>query len=188
MEDYGTRENEYDTQEERDIRKKEYVNTNLLKDLAAAVEGKAAITTFACGGSVPVPDSSPNDPQASEQLPIPPISLRWCSETSPNSAKVTFPFSEDDQSSLAGLQKQLSDRHPAAFGFSGHDVLDESYRKASKLDTSTFSTNFHSHESEIVDAVQHVLFPSTIKGGQRIGIGPQIIRVELYKLSVHPLS
>ena len=73
---------------------------------------------------------------------------------------------------------------PATFGVGGRDVLDEEYRKAAKLDPSDFSTNFHPHDCGIVDSIQQILLPSTIRGGQGIGIGPQGVRAELYKLNV----
>ena len=189
MEDCGTRKNENDTQddtqEKRYIREeKEYVNTTLIKELAVALKGKAAITTFTYGGSVPIADLSPNDPPDSKHGPTPPVTLTWDSRTSPELAKITFSLSADGEKSPVALETLLSDSHPATFGFDGQDILNESYRKASKLDTSTFSTNFHPHDYGIVDAVQQVLFPSTVKGGQRVGIGPQLIRAELYKLNV----
>lgn len=73
---------------------------------------------------------------------------------------------------------------PATFGVDGRDVLDEKYRKAAKLDTSEFSTNFHPHDCGILDSIQQILLPSTIRGAQGVGIGPQGVRAELYKLNV----
>lgn len=73
---------------------------------------------------------------------------------------------------------------PATFGFGGKDVLDESYRKATKLDASAFSTNFHPHDCGILGSVQQILLPSMVAGGQNIGVGPQGARAELYNLNV----
>ena len=73
---------------------------------------------------------------------------------------------------------------PATFGLAGNDVLDENYRRAIKLDASAFSTNFHPHDCGIIDSFQQILLPSTIEGGQHIGIGPKGVRAELYNLNV----
>ena len=81
-------------------------------------------------------------------------------------------LSADGEKSPVALETLLSDSQPATFGFDGQDILNESYRKASKLDTSTFSTYFHPHDYGIVDAVPQVLSPSAVKGGQLVGIGP----------------
>ena len=43
---------------------------------------------------------------------------------------------------------------PATFGLDGEDILDETYRKAGKLDRSQFSTDFRPHHYGIVDARQ----------------------------------
>ena len=115
MEDCGTRKNEYDTQDDTHYirEEKEYVNTTLIKELAVAVKGKAAITTFTYGGSVPIADLFPNDPPDSKHRPTPPVTLTWDSRTSPELAKIIFSLSADGEKSPVALETLLSDSQPA---------------------------------------------------------------------------
>lgn len=163
-------------------------NTALLQKLASAVDGHAATATFACGGSIPILDPSigdigPGGPSA--QSVVPPVTIRWDSNNSqvPDS-KITFPLQDYDDLSRQLLDTLLHRCQPATFGVGGRDVLDEDYRKAAKLDTSDFSTNFHPHDCGILNSILQILLPSTIRGAQGIGIGPKGVRAELYKLNV----
>lgn len=158
-------------------------NTTLLQKLASAVNGHAATATFACGGSVPISNLSIGNFGPSAQNSVPPVTIRWDSNDSKQS-KIAFPCPHHDDVSLRILDILLHHCQPATFGVGGRDVLDEEYRKAAKLDTSEFSTNFHPHDCGILDSVQQILLPSTIRGGQGVGIGPQGVRAELYKLNV----
>ncbi|CAD6590179.1 MAG: hypothetical protein ASARMPRED_004603 [Alectoria sarmentosa] len=159
-------------------------NTALLQKLASAVNGHAATATFACGGSVPISDLSIGDFACSAQASVPPVTIRWDSKDSKQS-KIAFPLPHHDDVSLRMLDSLLRHCQPATFGVGGRDVLDEEYRKAAKLDTSEFSTNFHPHDCGILDSVEQILLPSTIRGGQGVGIGPQGVRAELYKLNIY---
>ena len=155
------------------------LNVTLLQELSAAVDGYAAIATFACGGSVPISECFAGAYDAAEEPMYPEITIRWDSSNGSEISKLAFPL--QDQDALMRLLKQCQ---PATFGLGRKDVLDESYRKASKLDRSEFSTDFHPHDCGIVDSIQQILLPSVVKGGQGIGIGPQGVRAELYKLNV----
>ena len=161
-------------------------NTTLLQKLASAVDGHAATATFACGGSLPVVDFGTDKGGRKTQNLVPSITLRWDARNAGNNtqSKVSFPLADDDNVSRQIFNNLLHNCDPATFGVGGRDVLDEEYRKAVKLDTSDFSTNFHPHDCGILDSIQQILLPSTIKGGQGIGIGPQGVRAELYKLNV----
>ncbi|GBE85341.1 hypothetical protein BKA93DRAFT_735463 [Sparassis latifolia] len=64
----------------------------------------------------------------------------------------------------------------ATFGIAQRDVLDESYRKAGKLDTSAFSMQFHAGDAGLLEAVKTDLMEA-----QR----QRPIRAELYKLNVY---
>ncbi|KAI1345639.1 hypothetical protein F5Y01DRAFT_323022 [Xylaria sp. FL0043] len=109
-------------------------------------------------GSTPksCPDSAPDSTSSSQYVQTrlsPPITLRWDPENSSTPAsqcKITFPIEDGQQEILTGL---LRDMQPATFGFQGKDIYDESYRKASKMDTSQFSSTFNPYELGIVDAV-----------------------------------
>ena len=161
-------------------------NTTLLQKLASAVDGHAATATFACGGSLPIVDFSMAKLPDTQNL-VPSITLRWDAGNAYNTqSKVAFPLADCDNVSRQTFKDLLHHCDPATFGFGGRDVLDEEYRKAAKLDASDFSTNFHPHDCGILDSIQQILLPSTIRGGQGIGIGPQGVRAELYKLNVGP--
>ena len=63
----------------------------------------------------------------------------------------------------------------ASFGLDNKDVLDETYRKAWKMDSSRFSTRFDIVNTGILDHVYAKLAPGC----------PDKIRPELYKLNVY---
>lgn len=160
-------------------------NTALLQKLASAVNGHAATATFACGGSVPISDLSTGNLGTGAQNLFPSVTIRWDSEDHYiKQSKISFPLPHQHDGSSRMLNGLLSSCKRATFGVGGHDVLDEKYRKAVKLDTSQFSTDFHPHDCGILDSIQQILLPSTIRGGQAVGIGPQGVRGELYKLNV----
>ncbi|KZP19358.1 hypothetical protein FIBSPDRAFT_862776 [Athelia psychrophila] len=74
----------------------------------------------------------------------------------------------------AQLQDLADACQPATFGLNKQDVLDESYRKAGKMDTSNFSSKFDIEGSGIMDHVRDGLVP-----------GQGDVRAELYKLNVY---
>lgn len=74
--------------------------------------------------------------------------------------------------------KQLSDTCEAAtFGRNKEDVLDESYRKAGKLDTAHFMTRIDVERSGLMNAIRYDL----LEGHD----GRRPIKAELYKLNVY---
>lgn len=152
------------------------LNTLLLRRLSAAVNGHAATATFACGGSIPC------DPR--KNTICAPVKLRCDFALLNDDASITFPQYSDDYGFSDKLMALLKGCEPATFGVGGQDVLDEGYRKASKLDPTHFSTNFHPHDCGILDSIQQILLPSTVRGGLELAVGPQAIRAELYKLNV----
>lgn len=159
-------------------------NTALLQKLASAVNGHAT-ATFACAGSVPISDLSTGNLGTGAQNLFPSVTIRWDSEDHYiKQSKISFPLPHQHDGSFRMLNGLLSSCKRATFGVGGHDVLDENYRKAVKLDTSQFSTDFHPHDCGILDSIQQILLPSTIRGGQAVGTGPQGVRGELYKLNV----
>ncbi|EJD48524.1 hypothetical protein AURDEDRAFT_35384, partial [Auricularia subglabra TFB-10046 SS5] len=66
---------------------------------------------------------------------------------------------------------------PATFGLNQTDVLDESYRKAGKLDNEDFAVGLDVVGSGLIDAVNDALF-----GWQE---DARFIKAELYKLNVY---
>ncbi|OBZ76950.1 hypothetical protein A0H81_03403 [Grifola frondosa] len=74
--------------------------------------------------------------------------------------------------------KLLSETCDAAtFGLNGQDVLDESYRKAGKLDISHFAFNFDVYHSGLINTIREHLLEGTP--------ATRPIRAELYKLNVY---
>lgn len=160
-------------------------NTALLRKLSAAVNGHAATATFACGGSVPIVDGSAGLGNALGSAAVClPVKIRCDAPLMDDDVSITFPRPANEECFNERLNALLNNCQPATFGLGGRDVMDEGYRKASKLDPSQFSSNFHPHDCGILDSIQQVLFPSTVRGGLQLGIGPQGIRAELYKLNV----
>ena len=179
--DIGVQKSNMDSQE---LRGK--CNVALLQSLSDAVSGQAATATFACGGSVPIVEPAvTRDAVVTEPKPsCLPVALRWDAPTFPTGSKIVFPLQFEKEASQLMLNALEKVCQPATFGLAGNDVLDENYRRAIKLDASTFPTNFHPHDCGIIESIQQILLPSTIGGGQLIGIGPKGVRVELYNLNV----
>ncbi|RDB15253.1 hypothetical protein Hypma_004841 [Hypsizygus marmoreus] len=76
-----------------------------------------------------------------------------------------------------GLQALAEACQPATFGMDQRDVLDESYRKAGKLDTSHFATKLDLDKLHLMDRIRKQLLdgPDEFKS----------ITAELYKLNVY---
>ena len=162
------------------------LNIELLKQLSSAINGEAVNAAFACGGSIPVKAHHDKTIGSMAGLVNPPVTLRWDSSDNQNAVSmVAFPFQSDDEPASASFNALLKRCQPATFGADGKDVLDETYRKAGKLDNEIFCTDFHPHDCGIVDAVQQILLPSTVPVEQLgLGSGSYGIRAELYKLNV----
>ncbi|KAF2870043.1 hypothetical protein BDV95DRAFT_608066 [Massariosphaeria phaeospora] len=148
------------------------VDNNLTVQIARALASflsKSAI--FACGGAVPIQDRKDDETSAA------PVTIRW--DSSRSIKKLTLPLSLDRNADRdARLAALVRDTQPAGFGLKGKDVVDESYRKASKLDPTGFSTNFCPYEAGIVDAIAQALLPT--RTAKYHGV-----RAELYKLNVY---
>lgn len=108
----------------------------------------------------------------------PPISLRWDSLSELGVvSKLTLPVSQSGQEKRSDLSKLVHDSQPASFGYNGENVLDESYRKAIKMDRSTFSVDFCPYETGIIDTVAQLLLSNVHQATKGV-------RAELYKLNV----
>lgn len=85
------------------------------------------------------------------------------------------------------IEELLKACTPATFGKKGKEVLDESYRKAVKLDSNEFSTSFNPYEVGIIDAIAQSLLPGIAKPfSDRESKHEENLGViaELYKLNV----
>lgn len=89
---------------------------------------------------------------------------------------MSFPLSNDDEAQ-ADFVALLKSCEAATFGRGQEEILDEEYRKASKMDVSNFSTDFNPYEYRIIDIVLQAMGPG--HGKHMSGI-----RAELYKLNV----
>lgn len=94
-------------------------------------------------------------------------------------AKLTFPidaFNQEQKDRLTGL---VTDCQSARFRYKGEDVLEKSYRKATKMDLLDFCVDFCPYELGIVDMIAQVLLPNA-----RTNIATKGVKAELYKLNV----
>lgn len=171
------------------------VQSTLLQQLSVAAS--RANTPFCCAGRVPIGKHSVferiKENVADRQSVSSPVVIRWDRADGKNISKLTLPpqsYAEksDDQQALIGL---LDDCSPASFGRGGEDVLDESYRKAAKLDSDRFSTNFNPYDVGIIGAIAQTLLPDIAipaaegDGGRTLVDNLGVV-AELYKLNVRP--
>lgn len=80
-------------------------------------------------------------------------------------------------SSSEELQKLCDACQPATFGRDQEHVLDKTYRKAGKMDTTSFSTSIVPERTNLIDAIRTELLD-----------GPDSTRpiaLELYKLNIY---
>lgn len=134
----------------------------------AIIQGLAPLlsqSAYACGGAIIVKAH-----QASEEGVTSPVTIRW--DSTDQIEKVVLPTTDPSL-----VQRLIKSTQPASFGLKGQDVIDESYRKASKLDPSAFSTTFCPYEAGIIDVLGQTLLPLPQSKSQGV-------RAELYKLNV----
>lgn len=173
----------------------------LVHQLIQSFQNGQSGMVFACGGKVPIPvannTAQPTPMKLGSAPTCPPVILRW--DPSSNSVpasecKLKFPLDHSDNTTAHNMHQLLRDMQPATFGYQGQDVLDESYRKASKLDPSHFACTFSPHEMGIVDDIARILLPGfedkTTWDKNKTVCEPHIerlsaMRAELYKLNVY---
>lgn len=83
-------------------------------------------------------------------------------------------FANVSETQLSALAEACQ---PASFGRNREDVIDESYRKAGKMDANNFATLFSPTSPDILDVVRGMLLQ-----GEN---SEKDIKVELYKLNVY---
>ncbi|KAG9204997.1 hypothetical protein G6514_009455 [Epicoccum nigrum] len=140
-----------------------YQDEAIIKDLAPLLNHSA----YACGGAVAV--KAPT--QASKEGVTSPVTIRW--DSTDQIEKIVLPTTDPSL-----VQRLIKSTQPASFGLKGEEVIDESYRKASKLDPSAFSTTFCPCEVGIIEILGQILLPL-------LQTKSQGIRAELYKLNVY---
>jgi hypothetical protein len=111
-------------------------------------------------------------------LPLPTLIGRRGSDLQPIlNSQSTRLLSFRDIPLKENLKSLVKACQPATFGVNRKDVLDESYRKAGKLDSSEFGINLHIENSGLLDHVASSLF--------QFDNEERYIKAELYKLNVY---
>lgn len=183
---------------------------NFLRQIhGAAASSQAA---FCCAGQVPINAVSSfekiKDDVTDRQLTSTPVVIRWDRKDGKTISKVTLPVAHEKKRGVgrpskkqktdsdgvgtlnhAAIQDLLDDCAPASFGKDGKDVLDDSYRKAVKLDCDQFSTNFNPYDVGIIGAIAHTLLPGFAKpiankAKEHTSAECLGVVAELYKLNV----
>lgn len=114
--------------------------------------------------------------------PSKPVTIRWDSDDSGTAkgCKVSLPVTDDGAQDSASFETLVKDCDPATFGRREEEVFDEDYRKAGKMDTDAFCTDFNPYEYGIMDTTMQAL-ANMIDG---CGVGNcRGLRAELYKLN-----
>ncbi|KAK4891025.1 hypothetical protein LTR27_010356 [Elasticomyces elasticus] len=127
--------------------------------LTSALDHEKSKATFAC---VAVSSPSPM---------IQALTIRFGPEGS--GSTVTLPTSGES----TAFGKLLGVCTPASFGKGREAVHDESYRKAAKLDTDAFCSDFCPYTTGIVNIINQLLVPSVDRH--------RSVKAELYKLNVY---
>jgi hypothetical protein len=153
------------------------VEADLLTAVSSALSDSADKDVFAIGGKIDI-----INPSSVSTVAKGPVVIRWDSDERCHDRKVVLPVN-DDVTSQRAFAQLLEDCEPATFGLADKEVLDETYRKAGKMDEAKFSTNFSPYEHGVIDTAVQALVHSN-----HTDAGYHGIRAELYKLNVGPLS
>lgn len=145
--------------------------TSLLETVSHALADQADLSVFALGGKINLSTVTEALSNASETSSL---VIRWDSGDTNHCRKVSLPVVESDADSQAAFAKLLEDSEPATYGVGSEAVLDETYRKAGKMNAARFSTNFNPYEHGVIDAIAQALTHSDHRG----------IKAELYNLNV----
>ncbi|KAK4695497.1 hypothetical protein P7C71_g2267, partial [Lecanoromycetidae sp. Uapishka_2] len=163
------------------------IETDFFREIEEAVCGQKA--TFCCGGEVPISANSETrfDTVIANEASVssPPVVLRWDRPSGKTVKKLILPITQRNKGSAA-LEDLIKDCAPATFGKDGAEVLDNSYRKATKLDSGQFSTSFNPHDVGIIDIIAQALLPGIAEpfadGSSTFADNLGVI-AELYKLN-----
>ncbi|KAF5535232.1 hypothetical protein FPHYL_13243 [Fusarium phyllophilum] len=144
----------------------------LLSAVSSALDKRAGKDIFAIGGSVG-DDGDPSNATGNS------ITIRWDIKGQEHGRTLELPLS-DNPVAQDGFNTLLTDCQPATFGIGSQEVLDEEYRKAGKMNTEDFCTNFNPYEHGIVDTINQVLAQASVTDVRGLGV-----KAELYKLNVY---
>ena len=135
---------------------------DLMELVRSALATSAIETVFNLGGRL--------------ELSSGPVVVRWDGRVTKSGHSLALPLPDGDSGSEASLTQLLKDCEPATFGRKQEEILDEEYRKAGKMDTGSFSVNFHPSEHGITEEISQSLGPGHS--------APRGITAKLYKLNV----
>ncbi|EWG41439.1 hypothetical protein FVEG_03561 [Fusarium verticillioides 7600] len=144
----------------------------LLSAVASALDKRAGKDIFAIGGSV-------GDDGDTSYIAGNSITIRWDNKDQGHSRTLKLPLAVDPVARDA-FNALLADCQPATFGIGSQEVLNEEYRKAGKMNTEDFCTNFNPYEHGIVDTINQVLAQASVTDARGLGV-----KAELYKLNVY---
>lgn len=162
----------------------------LLEQLKKAVNGYQSTASYCCGGSIPISTASneshlTTSTTGENPITAPPLAFRWDISGHGSARTIHFPFTESHNLRDTTLFNELLQScAPATFGRKDKDILDESYRKAGKLDRNQFSIDFHPHDYGIVNAISQILLPEISAGFLKDREEHRGVVAELYKLNV----
>jgi hypothetical protein len=148
----------------------QFAEKQFLDQLKEVVEDYQSKASYCCGGSIPISvsptgPSFANSTNCENQITTPPVAFRWDISGDGAACAIHFPLTEiknlnSTKSTL--FNELLRSCASATFGRKDKDILDESYRKAGKLDRSQFSVDFHPHDYGILDAISQICFPRSV--------------------------
>lgn len=161
-------------------------NTQALQALSQAVYNYES--SFCVGGQISIKnqatqataDSNAQASTTSAAKSTSPVILHWTlPNEAPRALTLQFPVLEDGSETFNQLLQACD---PATFGLGQKDVLDETYRKAGKLDNTQFSVSFHPADHGILDTITQTLLPNLLPNDKRAD--HRGVLAELYKLNV----
>jgi hypothetical protein len=148
----------------------------LYRQLQDLIEKESSKASFACGGSIPITNSSTAKAKAQSSAPI---NLFWASASDEAAHKLTLP----ESSAKSSVEQLAKDCTLASFGRGGEDVIDTSYRQAGKLDITQFASTFHPADFGLLENIEQILVPDLGKKAKDDTHSRKLI-TELYKLNV----
>ncbi|PYI02019.1 hypothetical protein BO78DRAFT_400862 [Aspergillus sclerotiicarbonarius CBS 121057] len=160
--------------------------TETCQQLKEAIESETSAASFACGGTIPMAETTDSADSADPASQPTSSGVRvWIAGNDSTARRLTLPVAgETADSSANALQELVATCQPASFGRGGEDVIDPEYRQAGKLDPEDFLTSFHPADHGIIELIEQVLLPG-ISSDTENRLQFRKLKAELYKLNVY---